>query len=285
VPATAVVIDLRNFSPNLGQAGVDDAGINEFCHFLSDFYALCLRACLVALPPDRRDTPAVHLTSTGDGIIAVFYEPGAHHRDAMLAAVVLHQVLSARCAAYNDVHTPCAPTSFGIGVESGQVNRVQAHAVDTRGVPMLDTFIGGCINIASRIESVTKTLHRARCIFGPRVNQRLVLDLHGIDFGALRRAASGSGSDTIRLAAQDQMVQLNRALCLSYLHEHRLKGVAAPQALFRLSESAMGGTGARRDGLLHALTGGAAPWRAQIEKVLQGDGLGGRPPGSAQAAR
>jgi class 3 adenylate cyclase len=269
VPATSVVIDLRNFSPNLDQAAYDADGVNEFCHFLADFYGHCLRACLTSLPPQRRARPPVHLTSTGDGVLIVFHEPGAHHRHALLAAMALHRVLDVRCDAYNRRFQPSSPTSFGIGVESGFVNRVRARALDSTGVPVLDTFIGDCINVASRLEGVTKTLDRARCIVGPRTNQLLVEDLHGVDYDALKRAGSSIGSDTVRLAAQDQMVRLNRALCLSYLHDHLLKGVATAQALFRVSQSAAQPGNDRFEALLDALTDGDAAWRASLRALLE----------------
>ncbi len=181
IPATALVIDLRNFTPNLNHAGQDDRGINRYCHFLSDFYARCLKACLAALSPRLRAAPPMHLSSTGDGVMVVFYDPDAHAFHALLAALVLHHVLDVRCARYNRLHTPGRPTSFGIGVESGGVYRVRALPEQALGAPVVDAFIGDCVNRASRIEGVTKSLDRARCILGPDVNRELVRALFGVD--------------------------------------------------------------------------------------------------------
>ena len=43
-PATALLVDLRNFTPNLNAASIDEQSISDFCGFLSEFYALCLEA-------------------------------------------------------------------------------------------------------------------------------------------------------------------------------------------------------------------------------------------------
>jgi hypothetical protein len=62
IPATTLLLDIRNFTPNLNAAKADARGINGFCHFLSAFYARCLTASLLALQPGLRLQPPLHET-------------------------------------------------------------------------------------------------------------------------------------------------------------------------------------------------------------------------------
>src|SRR5687768_16190239 len=90
VPAAALLVDLRNFTPNLNAAARGSS--NVFCDFLARFYGQCLRACTLALPPSDRNGDAFYLNSTGDGILAV-YAGESHHVRGFLASVLLHNIL------------------------------------------------------------------------------------------------------------------------------------------------------------------------------------------------
>src|SRR5262249_49986640 len=108
---------------------------HTFCDFLARFYAQCLRACTLAMPPPARTAEAFfYLNPTGDGFLAV-YAGESHHLHGFLAAVLLHNVLKRECSAYNSQHgnpaTP--PTSFGIGVESGSISWVRARLTAVGG--------------------------------------------------------------------------------------------------------------------------------------------------------
>ena len=78
VPATALVIDLRNFTPNLKASSLDENGVDEFCSFLAEFHAICIDAALMALPESLREDAPVHMASTGDGMIIVFFDEQNH---------------------------------------------------------------------------------------------------------------------------------------------------------------------------------------------------------------
>jgi hypothetical protein len=269
VPATAMVIDLRNFTPSLMAAPDDARGVNEFCHFLSDFYARCLRACLVALPEALRSAPPLHMSSTGDGVVVVFTDVEGHHRHAFLAALVLHHVLDVRCDLYNGARPEAQlATSYGIGLESGSVHRVRALPRVRGTAPVIDTFIGACINVAARAEGVTKTLARSRCILAGDVNCILVRDLFGVDYDEMVAASVRATDDAERLEAQDQMARLNRDMCLTFMHDHVLKGVEQPVALYRVAESAMKIGNPRFEHLMRRLATGDEDHLAQLRAVL-----------------
>src|SRR5262249_5365102 len=92
VLATALLLDLRNFTPNLNAAPVDEHRISQFCHFLSAFYDICLEASRLALPPALRDQGHLYVNSTGDGVLILFLH-ASHVRQGYLAALLLHLAL------------------------------------------------------------------------------------------------------------------------------------------------------------------------------------------------
>jgi hypothetical protein len=130
-PATVLLVDLRNFTPNLNAATPDSEGVSGFCHFLSAFYAKCLDTCLLALPAELRDDPPLYLSSTGDGVLVVFTHE-ANVRHGYLAAMLLHQFLRPLCESYNHLsaNLSCPSTSFGVGIESGDVNRITSQRIN-----------------------------------------------------------------------------------------------------------------------------------------------------------
>lgn len=254
-----MVVDLRNFTSHLNAAAEDDEGVNVFCQFLAGFYALCLDAALIAMPDDRRREPPLYITSTGDGVLIVFTDPDWHFGDGFLAALVLHQVLARACASYNTrlAHPDLPGTSFGIGIESGRVARIRAAAVNDASHPVVDTYIGECINVASRAQEVTKQLHEARTLVCGHANALLCQRLLGESYADLMAESSRPGlHDGERIALHNHMNGLNRQLCLAFLHQHRLRGVARPLPLFRLSESAARLGNPRFDAVLALLTRG-----------------------------
>ena len=243
VKATTLVIDLRAFTSSLNSASVDEHGVNMFSAFLSRFYALCLESALLSLPPSLRDIPPLHIDSTGDGMIIVFFDTDDHHIYAFLTAILIHSRLS--------FHISNSPINgFGIGLESGFVSKVFA----TSDALSVNTFIGECINTAARAESLTKTLFRAKTIIGPRLNNLLTQDLLGTDYDSIRSIADAAASDVTTLEQQRKMMLLNQALCLSFVYVHRLKGLHEPIPLYRLSESIINGNCNRFNQLLRKLT-------------------------------
>jgi class 3 adenylate cyclase len=256
IPATTLLVDIRNFTPNLNAARTDEQGINVFCHFLSAFYAICLNASLVALPPALRLRPPLSMSSTGDGVLIIFTHE-AHVRQGFLTALLLHVALQQQCAGYNAHRSepPCPQTSFGIGIESGCVSRVRAQSPGDPGYPLVDTYIGSCINVAARAEAVSKLLHRANTIIAQTLNTRLCAVLFGENYDALIARALDPGlGDTERLALHDRMNDLNRRLCLTFIHHHHLRGVEQPTALFRLANSTIQLGNPRFDALLALVT-------------------------------
>lgn len=221
---TALLVDLRNFTSNLNAAKSDERGINVFCHFLSEFYALCLDASLTALPPHLRQQPPLYMSSTGDGVLIIFTHD-SHARHGFLTAVILHTVLRVKCDMYNSCNqtSTCPQTSFGIGIESGPVSRILAQSPGDQ--PIVDTYIGPCINIAARAEAMSKVFHRANTIIAETTNELLCKELLGESYATfIQKALDPEVNDNERLGIYDKMNVLNRTLCITFVHHHRLKG-------------------------------------------------------------
>lgn len=270
-PATAVVVDMRNFTSHLNAAETDAKGVNRFYRFLSRFYGLCLDAGMLAIGPKERGRPPLSITSTGDGMLAVFRSPERHVEHAFLATLVLHSLLDRICRGYNEdtSRSGLPETGYGIGVETGLVTRVQAAARNEEGGPVVDTLLGDCINVAARAQALSKELHQAHVIVSERANILLCERLCGENYAALMRESSVTSlPDADRLAHLNRMGALNRALCLSFIHVHQIRGVPRPLALFRVSESSARLGNPRFEALLDKLTHGDAAHRREIEATL-----------------
>jgi class 3 adenylate cyclase len=235
VPATALLVDLRNFTPNLNAAPADEQGISDFCRFLSEFYALCLEASLLALPPALRGQRHLYVNSTGDGVLILCLH-SFHVRQAFLAGLMLHLSLQDTCDEYNGRAEPvgCPKVSFGIGIESGEVCGVRAGPEKADWPPRVETYIGSCINVAARAEALTKGYYRAQTIVAEQAHELLCRGLLGQSYRDLVRAALEGGEEG--QATNNTMTDLDRRLCLGFLHYHHLKGVDGPLPLFRITD-------------------------------------------------
>ena len=257
VSATALIVDLRNFTSSLNASKKIGATIDAFCLFLSEFYAVCIDACLTALPPQSRLEPPLYMNSTGDGVLIVFLGD-CHVNSGFLAALLMHSVLMLKCERYNSNIDPNYPRiSFGIGVESGEVSYVYAGGHNNRSATMVHTYIGECINIAARAEAMTKIFYGARTIIAHKTNELLCKKLFRQSYpGLIRKALDPTLPDKKRMAVHDKMNNLNRALCLTFIHHHNLRGVDEPTPLFRIADSSANPGNPRFDLLIEKLCEG-----------------------------
>ncbi len=270
IPVSAIIVDLRNFTPHLVASKEDQEGISSFCHFLSKFYGLCLESCLVALPPALRYQPPLYMSSTGDGVLIVFFDQ-AHFLQAFLAAQIMHVQLRKYCEQYNrllgDPLIP--PMSFGLGLEAGTASRLRTQSKNPTMTPVVDTYIGHCINVAARAEGISKVLYRANSIIGPRINELLSQELWGESYEGLENQAKGPDlSEPERFAVYDRMDDLNRRLCVTYIHHHLHKGIVQPVPLFRLSDRSVRPGNPRFDVLLPKLVRGSDGHRGEVLRLL-----------------
>lgn len=261
-PATAIVVDLRGFTLELNQSREDDGSRARFCRLLAEMNAAAVDCSLAALPPDERGTHAdrVYVGATGDGALLVF-RGKEHVKRAWLCALLLRARMVDACRAY--LIDTGRELEFGIGVETGTVRSVGAF-----GQTQLSTLIGSCINLASRIQGMTKTITRTRVVYGQRVVEALLAQLYPKEWDHIGAEPQGWQSDQEYLAAKQRRISLNRHLCVSFLHIHNARGFPEPRAVFRLSRSSAAVGNPRFDGLLDSLTEDRA-WLDEVVDLLQ----------------
>lgn len=262
-PATALLVDLRNFTPSLNAASVDDLGTNRFCFTLAEFYAATLDQCMRAMAPAERADPRVSVSSTGDGLLVVFMGP-RHFANGLLAAFLLEAGLRDTCERYNAAHPDLPRIGFGVGVESGEVSVIRA------GTPAVgvETVIGHCINIAARVEALTKLIASAQVVVADSTVELCADAFFGQTFASLRAQERAADNDTERVGVQKRMNEINRDMCLTFLDRYALKGVDAPVPLYRLDESATCGGVQRFDRLLEHLVDSDPEHLHQVRDVL-----------------
>ncbi|MCB9675978.1 MAG: hypothetical protein H6737_12720 [Alphaproteobacteria bacterium] len=265
-PASAVVLDIRGFTNELSATVGDPEGRAGLLGLLAVMNGVVVQSAALALAPAIRAEVGslVHVGSTGDGAIVVFLDPAGHAAQATLATLLMRAAMQRVCEEYSA--RTGRELSFGIGVESGTVNQVHAS-----GPLPLGTYIGECINAAARVEVLTKEIHRTDVIFCNDLVGLLSEQLLGADYPRLMRGQeipAGSISDGEYLSLERQLVELNRQLCLNYLHMHVLRGFGAPKALFRLSKSSASLGNPRFDRMIELLTGGEPAWLAQVRAAL-----------------
>jgi class 3 adenylate cyclase len=263
VPATGVLVDLRNFTPNLNAAGVDERGTNRFCYTLADFYAVTLEHCMLAMAPAERTEPKISVSSTGDGVLVVFMGP-RHFANGLLAAFLLEAGLSGPCERHNQANPETPAVSFGVGVESGEVSRIRAGSP----VAGVDTVIGHCVNIAARVEALTKLIASARVLVGDSTVELCVDAFHGQTFAGLRAQERAATNDADRVALQKRMNEINREMCLTFLDCYALKGVDRAVPLYRPDESATCGGVQRFDRLLEHLVASDPEHLHEVRGIL-----------------
>src|SRR5262249_40050363 len=126
------------------------------------------------------------------------------------------------------------------------------------GGPRFDTYIGHCVNVAARAEGVSKTLYEGNTIVADTTIELVSERLFGRTFAELRRRERDCASDGERVAIHEELERQNHELCLSYIDQHILKGVATPMPLYRLARSAAELGNPRFDALLRGLAPDAA---------------------------
>ena len=154
-----------------------------FCGLLARFYGVCVEAATIVVGAER--APAVYVNSTGDGVLMVFFDDDRHSRHGYLTTLLLNAALESVCASYNEEHGQLGvpATSYGIGMESGEVCRVTATS--GRDDMVVETYIGDCINVAARVEGLTKTVHETHTIVGAHTNSLLCRTLFDVNYGEL----------------------------------------------------------------------------------------------------
>lgn len=234
IGASIIIADIRNFTPNLRDSERSSQAHLHFCRFLAEFYRTCVDACTLACTPGDR---SLYINSTGDGILGVFLSKKRHFVDAYLAGILLFNKLPKLFDDYNrKKHKNVAEVSFGLGIDSGSVWRVTSADQLAEDKPVIQTYIGDCINIAARVEAVTKEHDRTNLIVSENTYQLLCHELFDIDYGGLMsQATDRSLTGRKKKRIWDKMNKLDEELLLRFISAYNLRGVSRAIRLYRLS--------------------------------------------------
>lgn len=222
IDSTVVVIDIRNFTCIFELFQKDNN--KGFLQFIEEYYLIGLTLAKLASNEDN-----FYLSSSGDGLLAIFF--GANHECCgYLYSLVMYELLEFLCTRFNQKNNSIA--SFGIGIESGYVQRVISQIEDKK----IETYLGSVINTASRIESITKNLSRTKLIVGECLYKTLVKKLFSQEYDSIDIKDYSLMRDYEEIVEyHNEMNKLNQNLMLFHIFEYNLRGVETPLRLFRLS--------------------------------------------------
>lgn len=219
--ASCVFLDVRNFTNLLAENTHNES-----------FYSLIERIYDEGLIISKKlsGSKKYYINSTGDGFLVLFFGE-YHHVIAYLFSLIIQTRLPKVFESVFNIKKEEGDYWFGIGIESGQVRQVKANYEGDS----ISTYLGNVINIAARIESLTKDHARAPILFGPSLNENLVSTLYGYSYLDLMNTAKKEKDRVQAKRMHMQMSDINTKLMSSYIFEHRIKGVKDPIPIFRIS--------------------------------------------------
>jgi len=215
---TALFVDIRNFTGQLN----DESNSDSFIELLEQVYSTGIEVTSTVVGPEQ-----CYINSTGDGYLIVVFG-NDHFLSGFLIGLMLHKKLSKVFADKTNKVLEDGDYFFGIGIESGSVKRVSAKIRNTK----IETYIGNVINIAARLEALSKDHARAPIIYGPELNKLLVKKLLNEDYDLLMKQAKSMDNPE---ELHRKMSLINAKLLSSYLFEHKLKGIKKHMPIFRIS--------------------------------------------------
>ena len=214
VKSTSVITDIRNFSKTFKDFQGKDS--NAFLEFIEKYY-LTLNTLA------RTISNRVHMSSTGDGIVAIFIDPETHHRDAFAYMLSTHRLLNDLCDKFMKENEG-THLSFGMGADSGNVWKV--------GTGFLRTYVGTVINRAARIEQMTKMFASTTAI-GNSLYKYLLKDFYPTFYQLIEE----TNNYDIILNDNPEAVLISKKFSLQYVFNMPLKGIQEDAPIFRVSES------------------------------------------------
>jgi class 3 adenylate cyclase len=213
--STAVITDIRNFSKTFK----DFQGKNSpnFLRFIKRYY-LCQNKLARTL------SDKVHMSSTGDGILAIFLDEENNHKVGFAYVLGTHRLLNNMCNKFME-ENPGSLISFGMGADSGNVWNV--------GEGYLNTYVGTVINRASRLEQTTKLFARATTAIGNGLYMKLLKEFYPSTHQLIKE---NNDYDEL-LNDNAETILISKQFMLQYVYDIELKGIQTNAPLFRMSES------------------------------------------------
>lgn len=229
IDSTVIFLDVRNFTPLMKNFSND----HNFISLIKSVYEIGID--LASSFCCKND---FYLNSTGDGFLCIFMGED-HYIKAFLFGILLIKKLAPLFESFfSDKDDKYKPRTgmyyYGIGIESGPISKV---ITDKGKDKIIETYLGNVINLAARIESLSKEHGRAPMLYGPDINERLTkVVTEGKSYQEFMKEAKDNRNSFTVGTSHNSMNTINVALLSSYLYEHNLKGIvddAVP--IFRIS--------------------------------------------------
>lgn len=212
---TAVITDIRNFSKTFKdfQNKEDDT----FLTFIENYYLLQNKLA-------RTISKKVYMSSTGDGILAIFLDDKNEQQKAYAYILATYRLLHNLCDEFMKNNSGTL-LSFGMGADSGNVWKV--------GNGFLSTYVGTVINRASRIEDATKQFADTTTAIGNSLYKSLVKEFYPSTYEILNET-----NDYDRIICKNpEAILISRQFALQYIFNMPLKGVDGSAPIFRISKT------------------------------------------------
>jgi hypothetical protein len=213
--STAGITDIRNFSSTFKE--FQSKNSSEFLDFMKEYY---MSQNLLA----RTLSDKVYMSSTGDGILAIFLDDENHYNYGFAYVLSTHRLLSNMCRKFTEKN-PGHIISFGIGADSGNVWNV--------GEGYLSTYMGTVINRSKRLEQTTKLFAKATTAVGDGLYMKLLKEYYP---STHKLVLENNDYDEL-LNKNAETILISKQFMLQYVYDIELRGIQANAPLFRMSES------------------------------------------------
>ena len=228
INSTVIFLDVRNFTPSMKEFSTDP----EFFELINNVYKCGLFAISSFCKEEE-----YYLNSTGDGFLAVIMGDNHYIKAYLIGLLLVNHTKHWFENFYYDKKEsklyPCEGKYFyGIGMESGYVKKIKTPVIANK---QIETYLGNVINLAARIEALSKDHGRAPMLFGPTINNLLSESVFGVPYNELIHEAKNMRGQECVNVEYEEMTKINLKLLSSYIFEHNLKGVDNPIPIFRLS--------------------------------------------------
>ena len=227
INSSVIILDIRNFTPLMKKYSMNP----DFLNMIKNIYEYGLQVTSAFCKADD-----FYINSKGDGFLCIIFGEN-HYVKAYLIGLLL---LKHARKYFNDFFLDKKDSGlypsegrdfFGIGLESGNVEKIETQVINGKKA---ETYLGNVINIAARIEALSKEHGRTTMLFGPIINDLLAKNLFGFPYNELiSKAKDFSPAELLNI--EEQMIDINYKLLSSYIFEHMLKGVDKPLPIFRIS--------------------------------------------------
>ena len=229
IDSTVIFLDVRNFTPLMKNFSND----HNFISLIKSVYEIGID--LASSFCCKED---FYLNSTGDGFLCIFMGEDHYIKAFHFGILLIKKLAPLFERFFSDKDDKYKPRNgmyyYGIGIESGPISKV---ITDEGKDKIIETYLGNVINLASRIESLSKEHGRAPMLYGPNINERLTrIVTDGKSYQDYMIDAKDNSNQFIVETTHSSMNKINEDLLSSYLFEHNLKGIVEDAVpIFRIS--------------------------------------------------